>query len=308
MPIVFNEVTKSPASLTSLKPAIADARALPWYETCLRPEPGGFPTVLAEQRSVLILHRDQAIVDALISLFNGQTMSVAGATTSAKGTALQNLLKPQLVISSLHNDWLPVLKRLRNENPGVEIIGLTDSDLAAQNGRDIGIENIVITDADPESSAEEVQLCIGPWLGKPSESEDIKILLVDNDIKALAKLSNQISRWGYSALTARNGRRALGVLEKDPSITVVVLNFMLPEMGGLETLKEVKTAHEAVNVIMVSEVADREIVQRALHLGAVDLLLKPLDMNMLETSIMACAARSAFRKRSWWKRLMRSRM
>lgn len=96
---------------------------------------------------------------------------MAGATTSDEARYLFDLMKPQLVIASLHRPWLLLLQRFRSERPAVHFIGLTDSDETAQEARSIGIENIVLTGSDPQSSADGIQLCLGAWLAVPQPSD-----------------------------------------------------------------------------------------------------------------------------------------
>jgi CheY-like chemotaxis protein len=267
-----------------------------------------FPIRLTDQRSILILHGNQAVVDALISLFKGQPVCVAGAITIEAANYLYGLLKPQLVISSVRENWLPLLNRFRSEKPATQFIGLTDSDETAQLGRSAGIENIVITDSDPESSAGGIQLCLGAWLSAPQPSGGITVLVVDDENKTLDMLSDRLSGWGYKVFTAPSGKSALRIVERDSSISMVILDMVMPEMGGLQTLKQLKAVAVGrhLDVILLSDFADREIVQQSFHFGATDFLLKPIDLDMLENTIMACVARAAFRKGPWWRRLTRT--
>lgn len=259
------------------------------------------PSVI-EQESILVIHGTKPVVDGVISLFKGQPLLVAGATTSEEARYLFKLMKPQLVIASLHPEWLPLLERFRSDQPALELIGLTDSDEEAQQARGIGIENIVLTGRDPESWSDGIQACLGAWLSVPKASDGVTILAVDDEIEILDTLFNRLSGWGYTVRTAQSGRLALEIIEQDTSISIVILDVVMPEMGGLETLKQLKAAGKDVDIIMLSVLADREIVRHAFNLGASDFLLKPIDMDLLENSIMACQARAAFRKRPWWRR------
>jgi DNA-binding NtrC family response regulator len=257
---------------------------------------------LENQRNILIIHGTKAVVDALLSLFKGQPVLAVGATTPDEARRLFDLLEPHLVISSLRLNWLPLLRRFRSERPELQFIGLTDSDELAQKARDIGIENIVLTGADPESSAEGIELCVGTWLAVQRPADGITILIVDDDVKILDILFNHLSSWGYTVRTAQSGKLALEIVERDLSISIVTLDVVMPEMGGLETLKQLKAGGNYVDVILISDFADRQIVNQAFSLGAFDFLLKPIDIDLLENSIMACLAKAAFRKRPWWKR------
>lgn len=165
---------------------------------------------------------------------------------------------------------------------------------------------MLTTAGHPETWADGIQLPQGAWLSVPQTSNDITILTVDDEVESLNVLFNQLSDHGYTMLTAESGKLALEIVERNLSISLVILDVVMPEMGGLETLQKLKHLNNLkrdLDVIMLSDLADSEIVRRAFSLGASDFLLKPIDTELIENSIIACLARTAFRKRSWWKRL-----
>jgi CheY-like chemotaxis protein len=244
----------------------------------------------------------KAAVDTLMSVFKGQPLLVASATTASEARYLFGLLSPDLVITSVQEEWLPLLDHFRSTRPGLEVIGVTDSDQCAQNARRIGIENIVLIGGDPDGWAGGLQPALGSWLTPPQPANDITILVVDDEVAILDLLSNNLSVRGYTVQVAENGVDALEIGGRDPSISLVILDVVMPKMGGLETLQRLKGRRPELDFIMLSAFADRAIVREAFSLGAFDFLLKPVDMNLLENSITACLARAAFRKRSWWKR------
>ena len=78
----------------------------------------------------------------------------------------------------------------------------------------------------------------------------------------------------------------------------------MPEMGGMEALREIvkKTPHP--EVIMLSGVEDKEIAQQAIHHGAFDYVAKSSDAATLASSISACIQHAAYQKRPWWKKIL----
>ena len=78
------------------------------------------------------------------------------------------------------------------------------------------------------------------------------------------------------------------------------MDVSMPEMGGIEALREIvkKTPHP--EVIMLTGVEDKEIDQQAIHDGAFDYVAKSSDPATLESSITACFP-PEYQKRPWWK-------
>ena len=95
----------------------------------------------------------------------------------------------------------------------------------------------------------------------------------------------------------------MAALVSDPSIEVVVLDFVLPDVGGMEILKSVSRWQSPPTVIMISALVDGEIAREARALGAFDYMIKPVNLHALEINIVACLARSAYRAQPWWKRV-----
>jgi DNA-binding response OmpR family regulator len=110
----------------------------------------------------------------------------------------------------------------------------------------------------------------------------LRVLVVDDDITVCDILEEFLRSRGYEAYTALDGPAAIAkVKELRPHI--VLLDIIMPGMGGMEILKEIKRIDPSVAVIMVTGVGDNEVGRRALELGAYDYITKPVDFNYLET-------------------------
>ncbi|MBW1716314.1 MAG: response regulator [Deltaproteobacteria bacterium] len=112
-----------------------------------------------------------------------------------------------------------------------------------------------------------------------------RILVVDDEIEICNVLKEFFISKGYEISTALNGQTAITRVKKlRPHI--VLLDIMMPGIGGIEVLKEIKKVDPAVGVIMVTAISDEELGMRTLQLGASDYIIKPLDLNYLETVVM----------------------
>jgi two-component system response regulator AtoC len=134
-------------------------------------------------------------------------------------------------------------------------------------------------------------------------TEKPKILIVDDDNDTVEMLSIFFSTHGYSVAAAQTGKAALDAIKNYPAIDVVLLDVFIPDIGGMEVLTEINKLASPPGVILLTALADREIAQDALRLGAFDYILKPSDLAQLESIVVACLGHNEYRRQSWWKRL-----
>ena len=119
-------------------------------------------------------------------------------------------------------------------------------------------------------------------------------------------LADYLGGRGYSVVPASDGLEAVNAVERDSSIRIVLLDVSMPRMGGLEALGSIMARPNHPDVIMMTAVTDREIARQTLEAGAFDYVLKPFDLDSIDTSIVACLSYSDYHRQPWWKRLVRS--
>lgn len=116
-------------------------------------------------------------------------------------------------------------------------------------------------------------------------SQQNKILLVDDEERLLSALRRRLSG-GYSLLTATGGREALKLIDEHPDIAVIVADMQMPEMNGIELLKEVKSKAPAIRRMMLTGNADVETAVAAINEGKVmRFLRKPCDIDELKAAL-----------------------
>ena len=111
-----------------------------------------------------------------------------------------------------------------------------------------------------------------------------KILIVDDEPHVLELLSVALEDEGYRILVANNGREALCQLKKEQP-QVVLLDIRMPDVDGLEVLRQIKQINKATSVIMMTAYGAMETVLEAIQLGAYDYLTKPLDLKKVRLLI-----------------------
>jgi DNA-binding response OmpR family regulator len=112
-----------------------------------------------------------------------------------------------------------------------------------------------------------------------------RILVVDDEIHVVRLLQKFLTSKAYEVYTATNGLEAIQKV-KDVRPHIVLLDILMPGMGGIDTLKEIKKINSKIVVIMVTAVIDEELAKRAIQLGADEYIIKPFDLNYIETCLM----------------------
>jgi two-component system response regulator (stage 0 sporulation protein F) len=110
--------------------------------------------------------------------------------------------------------------------------------------------------------------------------EQIRVLVVDDELFVGELLKEYLSIIGYEVTAVSNGVDALSVIRQSRP-HIVILDIRMPGMGGMEVLKNIKENNVATGVIMLSAYGDPEIVNEALRLGADHYLQKPMNLIQL---------------------------
>ncbi len=102
------------------------------------------------------------------------------------------------------------------------------------------------------------------------------VLLVEDEVLERDVLAVQLSEWNLHIKAAADGREALSLLKKDESIRLLITDMQMPELSGLELLREIKgLARPKLYSIVLSGIRDRETMTKALQAGATDYMVKP---------------------------------
>ena len=110
------------------------------------------------------------------------------------------------------------------------------------------------------------------------------IYIVDDEETIRRLLEHWVTkRWGYDARIFATGEECLDHLQDDPDL--ILMDIMMPGIGGIETLKEIKKRDPDTAVIMLSAQGDIQVALDSLKLGASDYFGKPIDFPKLEVTI-----------------------
>jgi DNA-binding response OmpR family regulator len=119
----------------------------------------------------------------------------------------------------------------------------------------------------------------------------VKVLVVDDEKDFCDSISNILNRQGYSVLVANSGLDAIQKVKSEHP-QLILLDILMPDMDGIETLKEIRRIDPQAFITMVTVVKDSHTTKETLRLGAVNYMTKPLDLTLLKKSIQVWAAQA----------------
>jgi two-component system chemotaxis response regulator CheY len=111
----------------------------------------------------------------------------------------------------------------------------------------------------------------------------MRALVIDDSRTVRAIIGTILRELGMEVLEAANGREGLDQLNAPPGVELVLVDWNMPEMDGLEFVKAVRAvrAFDPVRVMMVTTETESEQVLRALDAGANEYLMKPFTREIL---------------------------
>ncbi|HEV2499705.1 MAG TPA: sigma-54 dependent transcriptional regulator, partial [Terriglobia bacterium] len=114
------------------------------------------------------------------------------------------------------------------------------------------------------------------------------VLVVDDEPSMLRYLQTLLEVDSYHVTTAHSGVEALQQLRNGHSPDLVLLDLLMPELDGLETLEQMRQIQPGLKVVMLSCVTDTRKVAQAIRLGAQDYLTKPFKKAELDAVLDHC--------------------
>jgi CheY-like chemotaxis protein len=110
-----------------------------------------------------------------------------------------------------------------------------------------------------------------------------KVLVVDDDIRNLFALASALEEQGMVVLTAENGLDSLEILKNDPDIDIVLMDLMMPERDGYDTIRVIRdlAPGRQIPIIGVTAKAMKGDREKCIQAGASDYIAKPVNVKRL---------------------------
>jgi HAMP domain-containing protein/CheY-like chemotaxis protein len=262
--------------------------------------------LMGGKRSLLVVEDDKAQRESIVALIGDSDLRIVTAEDGA--SALEAL-------GSGHFDCM-VLDLTLPDMTGFEVLDkidkqpqLRDMPIVIYTAQDLGkkevtklkryAKTIVIKDArSPERLLDETALFLHRSHASLPEMqrrmlEEIhaadgglagrKVLIVDDDLRNIFALSSLLERQQMLVSFAENGRDGIEVLEKDPSIEIVLMDIMMPEMDGYDTMRAIRRIpkFKSLPIITLTAKAMKGDRDKCIAAGASDYITKPVDVAQL---------------------------
>ena len=111
----------------------------------------------------------------------------------------------------------------------------------------------------------------------------MRALVVDDSRTVRSIVGKTLRDEGLEVLEAANGREGLDRLRQHPGVNLILVDWNMPEMNGLDFIKAVRAdrSYDAVRIMMVTTETEQAQVMRALDAGANEYLMKPFTRDVL---------------------------
>jgi CheY-like chemotaxis protein len=257
-------------------------------------------------RELLVIEDDQAEQMSIEALIGGDDINITHAGSGSEGLDKLRSRKFDCVILDLKLpdvsgfDLLTEIQRderLR-EIPIVVFTGreLTEDEEAELRSR---AKSIVLKGVQsPERLLDETALFLHRDISQMSEAKqrmieklhdsdeplrDRKVLVVDDDVRNIFALNSLLERHGMKVITATNGHDAIETLESNPDLSLILMDVMMPEMDGYETMRRIREnpAFRLLPIISLTAKAMKGDREKCLQAGASDYVAKPVNTDQL---------------------------
>ena len=118
-----------------------------------------------------------------------------------------------------------------------------------------------------------------------------KILVLDDEPSIVNILSKYLDRINYVPLGFTNGKEAIDYFERTEDIYLVLSDIDMPDVDGIEILKQIKSVRHDTQVIIISGAGSSNDIVEALRYGACDYLMKPIKLELLHHAVDKCFER-----------------
>src|SRR5207253_2449534 len=110
-----------------------------------------------------------------------------------------------------------------------------------------------------------------------------KVLVVDDDARNIFALTSVLENHEVEVVSATNGRQAIEMIESTPDLSMVLMDIMMPEMDGYETMREIRKKAEfrTLPILALTAKAMKGDREKCLDAGASDYIAKPVNTDQL---------------------------
>ncbi len=110
-----------------------------------------------------------------------------------------------------------------------------------------------------------------------------KVLVVDDDARNIFALTSVLENHGMDVVSSNNGRDAIDIIQNSPELSMVLMDIMMPDMDGYETMRQIRQSQEsrALPILALTAKAMKGDREKCLAAGASDYIAKPVNTDQL---------------------------
>jgi HAMP domain-containing protein/CheY-like chemotaxis protein/signal transduction histidine kinase len=258
------------------------------------------------RKRLLIVEDNEAEQLSIRELLGHHDIDVSIAATGAQAlSAIQQQSYDCMVLDLRLPDMtgFEVLERLRErgDSSDLPVVVFTGKELSAEEDSQLHLlaRSVVVKGVEsPERLLDETALFLHRVVDDlPLEKQKMlerlhrsdealvgkKVLVVDDDVRNIFALSSVLERRGMVVLTAGTGREAINILESTSDLAIVLMDVMMPEMDGYETMQVIRqnSAFRRLPIIALTAKAMKGDREKCLEAGASEYLAKPVNTDQL---------------------------
>ncbi len=257
-------------------------------------------------KRLLVVEDDETQRAAIVELIGNGDVQTTAVNSGSEALAALSDEKYDCVVLDLglpDMTGFELIRRIKDESgdPALPIIVYTGKDLTRAEENELRqlAETVIVKGAkSPERLLDETSLFLHRAEANLPESkrrmlrevhrsdpilEGKRVLVVDDDIRNVFALTSALERYKMVVSYAENGRDAIDALVGAPDVDVVLMDIMMPEMDGFETIRRIRDRRELRDLPIIALTAkamkgDRE---KCIDAGASDYITKPVDVEQL---------------------------
>ena len=119
--------------------------------------------------------------------------------------------------------------------------------------------------------------------GSPDVLRNRKVLVVDDDARNIFALTTILENQEMTVMSATNGRHAIDIIKSTPDLSMVLMDIMMPEMDGYQTMREIRADQrfKTLPILALTAKAMKGDREKCLDAGASDYIAKPVNTEQL---------------------------
>jgi HAMP domain-containing protein/CheY-like chemotaxis protein/signal transduction histidine kinase len=260
----------------------------------------------ASRKQLLIVEDNEVERQSIVELLGHDSVEVVTAASGAEAwQALRSGRFDCMVLDLRLPDisGFELLERIRQEDElrDLPIVVFTGKDLTPEDETQLArmAESVVLKGVQsPERLLDETSLFLHlvtaelspgkqQMLERLHQSDEAlkgkKVLVVDDDVRNIFALTSLLEQHGVRVISAETGKQAISLLDQDEEIDAVLMDIMMPEMDGYETLRQIRkdSKHRLLPIVALTAKAMKGDREKCLEAGASDYIAKPVNTEEL---------------------------